>query len=66
MEKILEHNMQGQGKTVNRNVNNTVDNNIEDKNNHKYSTGTLITEYWDGIPYTGTIISNKGKYYKIR
>jgi hypothetical protein len=53
-------------KTVNRNVNNTVDNYIEDKNNHKYSTGTLITKYWEGIPYTGTIISNKGKYYKIR
>jgi hypothetical protein len=53
-------------KTVNRNTNNTIDYNNDEENNTKYSTGTLITKNWKGLPYTGIVTSNKGKYYKIR
>jgi hypothetical protein len=30
------------------------------------STGTLVTKFWSGIPYTGKTTENTGKYYKIR
>jgi hypothetical protein len=33
---------------------------------HKFSNGTMITKYWSGVPYKGTIIGNTRKYYKIR
>jgi hypothetical protein len=32
----------------------------------KHSIGTIITTYWEGISYIGTVIGNNGKYYKIR
>jgi hypothetical protein len=41
----------------NNNINNTDD---------KYDLGTIITKYWNGVPYKGIVIDNKGKYYKIR
>jgi hypothetical protein len=39
-------------------------NKTEDINMH--ANGTMITKYWNDIPYNGTVTSNTGKYYKIR
>jgi hypothetical protein len=38
----------------------------EEAINNKFSIGTIITKYWGGVPYTGTVTRNTGKYYKIR
>jgi hypothetical protein len=32
----------------------------------KHPIGTTITKCWNGIPYTGTIISHNGIYYKVK
>ena len=31
----------------------------------QFSNGTIITKYWDGVPYLGQIVSKTDKYYKI-
>ena len=44
-------------------------NNTKEKSNEiegKHAIGTIITKYWGGIPYIGTIIEYNEKYYKIR
>jgi hypothetical protein len=38
----------------------------QDEEKEKFSMGTIITKYWNGVPYTGIVIDNTGKYYKIR
>jgi hypothetical protein len=38
----------------------------KESTNNKFSIGTLVTKYWSGIPYKGTVTGNTGKYYKIR
>jgi hypothetical protein len=53
------------GNIANKNTNIIIDDNEEEYNN-KFSIGTLITKYWKGIPYTGIVAGNTGKYYKIR
>lgn len=32
----------------------------------RYDVGTTLTKSWDGIPYTGKIISDNGRWYKIK
>ena len=32
----------------------------------RYDVGTSLTKHWDGIPYTGKITSNSGRYYKVK
>jgi hypothetical protein len=34
--------------------------------NGKHPIGTRLTKYWDDKPYTGTVMSNTDKYYKIK
>jgi hypothetical protein len=36
------------------------------KSGYRISIGMIVTKYWSGVPYKGTIISNTGKYYKIQ
>jgi hypothetical protein len=49
------------------NNNNDNDKNREkEEENGKFSIGTIITKYWNGVPYTGTVIDHTEKYYKIR
>jgi hypothetical protein len=44
----------------------TINDKEEDSTKNKFSIGTIVTKFWRGIPYTGTITENTGKYYKIR
>jgi hypothetical protein len=32
----------------------------------RFSIGTMITKYWNSVPYKGMVIGNTEKYYKIR
>jgi hypothetical protein len=41
------------------------ENDKEEDHKYKFSKGTNITKYWNGVPYIGTIIDNTGKNYKI-
>jgi hypothetical protein len=53
----------------NKKGNNNNDNDInrkQDEEKEKFSMGTIITKYWNGVPYTGTVIGHTEKYYKIR
>ena len=34
-------------------------------NTNRFSIGTIITKYWNGLPYKGIVTSNTDKYYKI-
>jgi hypothetical protein len=38
----------------------------EEETRNKFNIGTIITKYWGGTPYIGTITRNTGQYYKIR
>jgi hypothetical protein len=46
--------------------NNNNENNNEADDIEKFSIGTNITKCWSRVPYTGTVINNTGKYYRIR
>jgi hypothetical protein len=35
------------------------------ENANRFSIGTIITKYWNGLPYKGIFTSNTDKYYKI-
>jgi hypothetical protein len=37
----------------------------EEESSNKFSIGTSITKYWEGIPYTGIVTGNTGKYFKV-
>jgi hypothetical protein len=41
-------------------------NSIKADDTDKFSIGTDITKYWSGVSYTGTVVNNTGKCYKIR
>jgi hypothetical protein len=32
----------------------------------RYNVGTTLIKYWEGIPCTGKITSNMGRYYKVK
>jgi hypothetical protein len=32
----------------------------------RFSIGTNITKYWNGVLYKGTVVNNTGKYYNIQ
>ena len=32
-------------------------------NTNRFSIGTIITKYWNGLPYKGIVTSNTDKYY---
>jgi len=49
-----------------RNKEVTTNNEDKDGIRYRFSIGTTITKYWGGVPYTGTIINNTNKYYKIQ
>jgi hypothetical protein len=54
-----------EAKRTGTNINTIVEENEEETKN-KFSIGTIITKYWGGIPYIGTVTRMTGKYYKIR
>jgi hypothetical protein len=67
MEKILKHIICAHKKATRTGMNiDTIVEETEEETKNKFSIGTIITKYWGGIPYIGTVTRNTGQYYKIR
>jgi hypothetical protein len=43
----------------------TSDDNRKEEKKDRFSIGTIITKYWNGVPYKGEVIDNTNRYYKI-